>query len=274
MSTYEENKGPIDKLCESTKKWISSTEVHEYLRKLSFKFDENWQKDLRDNHWATSKFRTILTTHERIQLTDKLKLVEDKSKIDQIEIVPLRTYLLLTCFDQLGLQKGWLTFDNYLGSTKTKKEISEILEQFKYETELNKVKTIYESYKKDYSVKHAFMNFVNEMLNEETKNELINSIRITIHNPKNLLETKESTTQEKFDYLYKVRNDFTHNSFSTGIFINPLAKDAIWTYRETYYLKKRQYSVYTTIEFVNLIRDSILKGIVNIIKENKYSVRV
>jgi len=273
MSTYEENKVPIDKLCESTKKWISSSEVHEYLRKLAFKFDENWQKDLRDNHWASSKFRTILTTHERIQLTDKLKLVEDRSKIDQIEIVPLRTYLLLTCFDQLGLQKGWLTFDNYLESTKTKKEISAMLEQLKHETELYKMKTIYESYKKDYSVKHAFMNFINEILNEETKNELINSIRIKIHNPKNLLETKESTTQEKLDYLYKVRNDFTHNSFSTGIFINPLANDTNWTYRETYYLKKRQYSVYTTIEFVNLIRDSILKGIVYIIKENKYSVR-
>jgi hypothetical protein len=272
MSTYEENKVPIDKLCESTQKWISSSEVHEYLRKLSLRFDENWQKDLRDNHWASSKFRTILTIHERIQLTDKLKLVEERSKIDQIEIVPLRTYLLLTCFDQLGLQKGWLTFDDFLETTKTKKEINEMLEKLKNETELNKVKTIYEFYKKDFSVKNSFMNFINEILNEETKNELINSIRITINNPKNLLETKESTTQEKLDYLYKIRNDYTHKSFSTGIFINPLEKDANWTYRETYYLKKRQYSVYTRIEFVNLIRESILKGIVNIIKENKYSV--
>ena len=272
MSTYEENIVPINKLCESIQKWISSSEVHEYLLKLSLKFDEDWEKDLIGNHWASSKFRTILTIHERIQLTDKLKLVEDRSKIDQIEIVPLRTYLLLTCFDQLGLQKGWLTFDNFLESTKTKNEINEILEQLKYKTELNKVKTIYESYKKGYVVKHSFMNFINEILDEETKNELINSIRITINNSKDLLETKMSTTQEKLDYLYKIRNDFTHNSFSTGIFVNPLAKEADWTYRETYYLKKRKYSVYTRIEFVNLIRDSILKGIVNIIKKNKYSV--
>lgn len=272
MSTFENNKVPIDKLCESTKLWISSSEVHEYFRKLSIKYDQKWQNDFHDNHWASAKFRTILTVHERIQLTDKLKLLEGESKINQIEITPLRTYLLLTCFDQLGLRKEWLTFDSYLAANKTKKVINEILEQSKGDSELIRLKNIYESYKLNYSVKNSFMNFINEILNEETKNGLINSIRIRINNPKDLLKTQEATNQEKQDYLYKIRNDYTHNSFSTGIFNKPLENDPDWTYRETYYSKKWQYSVYTKIEFIHLIRNSILKGIVNIIKENKYSV--
>ena len=271
-NAYEENKVPIDKLCESTKEWISSSEVHEYFRKLSIKYEQKWQNDFHDNHWASAKFRTILTVHERIQLTDKLKLQEDESKINQIEITPLRTYLLLTCFEQLGLKKECLTFDNYLAANKKKKEINEILEQFKDGSELNRIKAIYESYKLNFTVKNSFMNFINEILNEETKNELINSLRIRINNPKDLLETKEATIQEKQDYLYKIRNDYTHNSFSTGILNKPLENDPDWTYRETYYLKKWQYSVYTKIEFINLIRNSLLKGILIIIKENKYSV--
>lgn len=71
MSTYENNKVPIDKLCESTKLWISSSEVHDYFRKLSDKYDQKWTNDFHDNHWASAKFRTILTVHGRIQLTDK-----------------------------------------------------------------------------------------------------------------------------------------------------------------------------------------------------------
>ncbi len=272
MSTYENNKIPIDKLCKSTSEWILSTEVHEYLRKLAHEFDKKWELDFHKNHWASTKFRTILTVHERIKLTDKLNHKVENNEISQIDITPLRTYLLLTCFDQLGLKRKFLTFNNYLNAKKTKKEICEILDRAKLEPDLEKIKRIHKSYISNYGVKNAFMNFISDILDEKTRDELTNSIRIRINNPKNLIETKTATTQDKLDYLYRIRNNYTHNSFSTGIFCKPLENDNDWTYRESFYLDKWQYSIYTKIDFVEILETSILKGIVNIIKENKYSV--
>ncbi len=273
MSTFEGNTIPIQKLINSLGNRIPSHQTEEYMKELAMEYDKRWQKNLYANHWDNSKFRKILRVHERILLTDKMKGIENKSDILSLEIVPLRTYLLLTCFDQLGITKSWMTFDNFLDSKKHKINIINILLNkfnIKPNIEIDTIKEVYSEYKKLYGVGNSFFNFINEILNESTRQYLLDSIRIIISNPVNLMLKKQPTDQDKLMFLYKTRNDYTHNCAMSGNINNPKENEPHWTYRESYYLNNWNYSIYTKIYFDEILKDVLLQGITEIIKNKKY----
>jgi hypothetical protein len=51
-----------------------------------------------------------------------------------------------------------------------------------------------------------------------------------------------------------------------------MKNDPEWTYREEYFIKNWRYAVYTKMNFKEIIKETIFRGISNIIIENKYSV--
>jgi hypothetical protein len=275
MSSFEGNKVPIEKLYNSILNWVTKDELFEFFEKTFGEYDKKWQKDLRGNHWRNSLPRQLLQVHERIKLTDALQgvLSEQSSVEKRFNYPSLITYLRLTCFDQLGQPIEWMTFDNWLNSKKKKVERNDIVARIE---EVDKVKfseQLYLEYQKLYSVKNSFYRFIREVIPSETRTNLLSKIQIRIYNDfaESLSEKyngREPNDKDKESYLYRIRNDYTHNTFGKGpIFgFEPKNRDENQRTRDSVYVEKENHSISTSHDFEEYLKEVVLIGIVEIVK--------
>lgn len=90
----------------------------------------------------------------------------------------LRFYLLLTCFDILGQESEFIDFNEFLNSNKFKTERIKLLREFSTETEISKIKIMYEYYLKIYGFKKRYLYFIDNILDETQRNRLYSTIKI------------------------------------------------------------------------------------------------
>jgi hypothetical protein len=122
----------------------------------------------------------------------------------------LIVYLLLTCFDILGQNKEWMNFDTWLKSGKNKVERNDILSNIDVNKDLlHKVKDILLEYNKIYGARTSFNNFIDNILPDESRSLLLNSIRNTRDGIADNLENRK--------LLYEIRNNYTHHGFGVPI---------------------------------------------------------
>lgn len=133
----------------------------------------------------------------------------------------LRYYLLLTCFDILGQTENHIDFYNWINSSKHKKERDSVMEKHKKSDVLSNINEIYKEYSSIYGVSKSFTRFIKIKINDKNRERLFDSIRIT----KNVRSQKgselerrqveyEPSIKKKIDFLYLIRNSFTHNGKS------------------------------------------------------------
>lgn len=135
----------------------------------------------------------------------------------------LVVYLLLTCFDRLGQLKRYISFANWLKSTKAVyvTERNRVLTSLS--SSLSPVETAYklnEAYQDIYGVKNSFCQGILN-LSEEVKEQFLKSVSLTfnpefgmhgtnVSTPSFPLEDKKKELELKLKYLYNKRNSFTH----------------------------------------------------------------
>jgi hypothetical protein len=144
-----------------------------------------------------------------------------------IQYDALVNYLLLTCFDSLGQPSEGLSFDSWLTANKTKREREEAAARINQPASPAAIaKEMYNAYQKIYGVKSSFYRFIDEILDKETRERLLTSIRI-----EQRIEDGKATIiddpEKKKSFLYESRNLFTHRLKPTGSAARAIFPDAV-----------------------------------------------
>lgn len=170
----------------------------------------------------------------------------------------LQFYLLLTCFDILGSNDEFIPFSAWLVDTKRSKERNQIFNNATENQLVDKIKTVHSAYNKIYGPTQGFKRFINTVLSSKNKEKLLESLRVRkISKPANVVLDYTASETQKIDFLFEIRNSFTHAGQSYASSSGGLFKDAdeghiidgkimwgyeaiYWVYKETHYY---EYSV-------------------------------
>lgn len=123
----------------------------------------------------------------------------------------LCNYLLLTCFDVLGQAAPFVDFQKWLESGKLKEEREQAAASLP--PGLDQVETalqMWKLYNDRYSVTKGFYRFIDEVLTEDARKALLDSVAIARHPQVD----DEKKTKLKKRFLYRFRNDFTHGAIA------------------------------------------------------------
>jgi hypothetical protein len=180
--------------------------------------------------------------------------------------------LRLTCFDLLGQPSEWLIFTDWIRSKRKRIEREEIIKRITFDNEIEFASKIYQEYHELYSVKNSFFRFLNGILPSDSRDVLLNQIKIRIHEGhESSIKLHEPTQLDKENYLFKIRNDYTHKVYGRaaihGFRSEHSEKD--WHFRETIYKSNFSYWVSTSISFDDNIKEVVYIGISEIIKNYK-----
>ncbi len=144
----------------------------------------------------------------------------------------LLNYLALTCFDIIGQPNEYMPFETWLSVNKKEKYRSIIKERdiiFKRNEgkgSLAMMKAVLGEYNEIYSVKNSFYCFMRERITIANKDKLINSIHFSTN--EKIINHADGTpmysqnieiipgTEEKEKFLFKIRNNFTHQGISNS----------------------------------------------------------
>ncbi len=150
----------------------------------------------------------------------------------------LRNYLTLTCFDILGQFNEFMTFEKWLNVKKQKyKEIiverDIILKNHETEEMLPMMRAVLKDYNKIFSVKNSFYRFLRDVISDENRVKLFSSINVISN--ENIIDNDQNKnvstlgvkidpgTKAKEDFLYRVRNNFTHKGISNSDMLGGIA---------------------------------------------------
>jgi hypothetical protein len=149
----------------------------------------------------------------------------------------LMYYLLLTCFDLLGQPTEWLSFSEWLQSSKKIAERKMALATIPEGSDAIAITQHFnKAYQKIYGVKTSFYSFVSNELTDDERVELYRNIEIV----RGIKDGDPNTSypalgyinddKKKLDFLFSLRNKFTHSAITMGspnAGISPFAYTAI-----------------------------------------------
>jgi hypothetical protein len=190
------------------------------------------------SEYEKSRVAIIITVADRLELCSRLAETITAGQLLYHQ-TPLIAYLLLTCFDRLGQPANWLDFGSWLVSREKQKERESIAFEAQNNAIIAAIK-LHDSYNKLYGVSHSFYQFLQEVISDELRKELLDSIEIEIvDNPPELSNRRVSDTKTKEAFLFQLRNNYTHKAqFVPGMprALSPddnLSKTA-WTFFDQY----------------------------------------
>lgn len=120
-------------------------------------------------------------------------------------------YLLLTCFDILGQDRAFMDFGSWLHSEMAATALRQ--DESPAAPPLVKAHSLFMEYSKQFGVRRSFYRFANEQLRQESRATLLGSIRAYVGGT--IQEVDERT---KLDFLFGIRNTFTHRGGSDGLY--------------------------------------------------------
>ena len=188
--------------------------------------------------WSNEKLILVKSRLNFIQELSEIKehfrgtkkiihVTEQEYSHSYIQFSALRIYLTLTCFDILGQPDDWRDFNSWLKSNRHSKERIEIFTKHDKKDLLDSIISIHEEYLSIYGVKRSFFKFMREIISNQDREKLFNSIK----GQKSITKTKynpdgtttlgigiqiELTDNQKEKFLFDIRNSFTHNGISIG----------------------------------------------------------
>lgn len=135
----------------------------------------------------------------------------------------LMYYLLLTCFDLLGQPAEWVPFSEWLNSSKKTAERQAAVDIIPPNADPVEItKNLNKIYQSTYGVKTSFNNFVLNTLTKSERENLYFSIKINREkknddpNGSNINLGEIDNEKKKLDFLFGLRNKFTHSAITMG----------------------------------------------------------
>ncbi len=272
-NTFNSNKTAIDRLYPLIEKYIERSFYYESIELICNDYDIDCDKNFKNTNWENSLIRKILQTHERIKLTDCLLQDISNSFFRQYEYPKLITYLKLTCFDLLGQPDKWVIFSDWINSKKYKDQRDIIISKIETHDKLEFSQTLFLKYQEIFSVKNSFFRFLNEILPFENKKELLDRIEIKKFSEPFSKVNIEVIDKEKEEYLYKIRNNYTHKIYGKAPIHGRESKSRRenWLSREIIYKNNITHCYATSIDFEEKLKCAVYIGIAETIK--KYAIK-
>ena len=135
----------------------------------------------------------------------------------------LMYYLLLTCFDSLGQPTEWVSFSEWLVSSRKTSEREVATATIPQNADPVAITChIHSAYQSIYGVRTSFYNFVQNVLTEEERTKLYFSIEIVRGRKGGDINTcypalgQITDDRKKLDFLFSLRNKFTHGAVIMG----------------------------------------------------------
>jgi hypothetical protein len=180
----------------------------------------------------------------------------------------LRFYLLLTCFDILGQGAEFVDFSKFLNGKDFKEERKIVINSLRTVDDIeDKIKAVHEYYLKTYGFKTRYLYFINNVLDQGQRDRLYASIKISkITNAfsANVKSEDIASVNRKNEFLFKLRNEFTHEgkswaSGSAGLFDDMASMwsdgSITWAFQPQYLEKKGSYHIqYSTLRWPGEVR--------------------
>lgn len=226
--------------------------------------------------WGRSLPNRIIKVNNRILLVqDLLAKINNADNFLQVYMYPgLITYLVLTCFDQLGQPvSGWIFFPDWIKSSKLESEVQKSIAKVndRYSDELFEIKcsALYGEYHSIYGVKNSFYRFINEILPQNISRRLLDNILVERWNEKGRMPDKGNQEDDvlKKKWLFKTRNDYTHNLFTveTNMANGKYFNGEKWLQRETVQKSKFVEVFWVTEDFTESLIEALKIGILELV---------
>ena len=214
----------------------------------------------------------IQIVKERIALVNKLTSVRESFRGNQLiegggkdnswthpykHYAALRNYLLLTCFDILGQTEDYIDFFSWLQSKKLKEERENIIKKCEGTDIVLNMINVHKEYNSIYGISKSFHRFIYQILSDENRNKLFDSIDIKRRSVSDSKPIEINVSEKmKSDFLFLIRNSFTHKgkalaSPTGGVyypfdgeekpFFDPVLKKEMWGYFWNYSEVKEKY---------------------------------
>jgi len=285
MSIYENIKVSINKNhSEYLHEYIDANEYNNKFEKKCSELEEELDQldnNKRINHFQKSLLNRVIKVNNRLLLIrDLINQLHTTANPTQMSTYPgLITYLLLTCFDQLGQdKKGHSFFPDWIRSSKIKKERDEIISKVAKEEDpsdedgnanLNFIDKVYRGYHKIYGNKNSFMNFIDNLLSEDERTELFSQVKIEATKSENghIIKIRE-TNEDVKKWLYETRNNYTHNLYTVETFFANGYYDfeGSWLIWEEIQKGDRSIRVSIRDEFRETLLKTVIKVMIRVIK--------
>lgn len=107
-------------------------------------------------------------------------------------------HLLLTCFDRLGQNKEWITFEAWIKNLDDRK-----IEETAKGATVDVILELLSKYNEEHSQRRSFHRFINTILPERIRKVLLLSF--------DDCQQRLDTDKKKIDFLYSIRNAYTHS---------------------------------------------------------------
>jgi hypothetical protein len=220
--------------------------------------------------YESSRLSVVDTVADRLNLYARLQNREASEAV-WMHWGPLCVYLLLTCFDRLGQPADWVSFDEWLRSSKTEPERATALTHIPADADhLQGATILHKTYSERYGVRSAFFRFLREVLPTQQRNALLSSIEIlTLSMPPDIGEPVAASEAEKEKYLFRLRNDYTHKSL---IRVRPIDNRIFGVGRgsEARFVRQQQEQAFTenkwrsveTLGWPDVLEDAVRSGLV------------
>lgn len=278
MGTFSDNKTAIDNLYEKfLSHLIDKEEYLERIKQIGDSYDKEAKLSDKDV-WMQSLYRRIFHVHERVILVNHLETIKLEVQKDSFLMgymyPSLCTYLLLTCFDNLGQPStGFIFFPDWVISKRKATEVDPILVKNENILDTSKkeyVSSIYRDYHKIYGMKNSFYRFINEIIPSFQRDNIFNNIIFEfLKDETHVQRFSLGTVREKKNWLFSTRNNYTHNHYSPEKHFRQLislyGKD--WEIREVLY-EPTPRRVLLVDNFNEILKETIFVGIVEVIKSN------
>ena len=273
MSLFEQYKPSLDKMFQVSMNQVMDEES--FYEAVKDKFDileekiEGLSAEKAQKIFSKSVISRAQKVHNRILLIrDLIGKIGNADNFIELYMYPgLITYLYLTCFDQLGAPiKGWRFFPAWIDSKSCADEVETAIDSAmaKFDEPKLMVKDVYNQYHENYGVKNSFFRFLREILPIDSRNILLNSILVEKWaNGNEQIFPFEVDDVYKEKWLHEVRNNYTHNLFTT----QTNAADGKFIGEEKWLIRERKLTADGTIiiwvidDFDSILENCVLQGI-------------
>lgn len=130
----------------------------------------------------------------------------------------LQNYLLLTCFDILGQNPAFTGFPEWLKGRRHASEREAAICKIRQGADPAAIaETLHRAYLNIYGVRVSFFRFIDEILNSESRKELLESVRILKGDIATTTWTSDTIEPgASKNALFHLRNVYTHSGISIG----------------------------------------------------------